>query len=243
MQNGFAGMIPRRTMAAGVEIPWPEMLTLLGVVLHKDYRMNAFPRTEDGTPRFNISDDEYLSWLADYLPENIPELTPEQQILAQSPDRENFLSALHIGDTAAWCEHEMADYPLFRFPDDFEKTADFSAVRGVPGAFTYEDYLECIQECPEPDQPVMSRNEHMLYSYSCQDLIEKEEREFARLWPQFAKFNSANLIFMTNTPAHEPPDAGWRIYLALKLVQIPDKSARIKELEEFYRYWHEEICK
>ncbi|MEA3547431.1 MAG: hypothetical protein U9R66_07180 [Thermodesulfobacteriota bacterium] len=47
------------------------------------------------------------------------------------------------------------------------------------------------------------------------------------------------IVFSTNTLRHEPPDAGWRICLAMALRQMNGKAVRIKELDGFYYHWRE----
>ncbi|MFA7165246.1 MAG: hypothetical protein WC124_05290 [Desulfoplanes sp.] len=244
MKNGFAGRVPMGLIAGKYEIPWPEWMTLFGFVLQKDYRMNAFPETSDGRPWYDIPDEEYFSWLAEYLPANIPELTPEQQKLRDDPEGYKVLNGLRIGDTGGLYEQEMMRYPMYEFPEDFGKTADFSVVRKVENAiFSYEEYHEMVVENDFPEEPLLSREEFLLEVYGCQRICEEEETQFASFWPEFSKLGAFDVVFKMNTLASEPPDAGWRTLLALALEKIPDRGARITELEAFYRFWQEMISK
>lgn len=104
-----------KIIGGGHEVPWPETLVVGNFVFPKDYRMNAFPRTPEGAMWYDIPDDEYLSWLADYLPDNLPELTPDQQ---QVYDNWDLISGFWIGDRGGW--HELDRYAknrLLHFED------------------------------------------------------------------------------------------------------------------------------
>jgi hypothetical protein len=71
----FPGRKLMLTIGCGHEIPWPETLSDKSFAWPKDYRMNDFPKTAAGEIRYDIPDAEYLSWLADYLPANLPPLS------------------------------------------------------------------------------------------------------------------------------------------------------------------------
>jgi hypothetical protein len=138
----------------------------------------------------------------------------------------------------------MMRYPMYEFPEDFGKTADFSAVRKVENAiFSYEEYHELVVENDLPEEPLLTREEFLLEVYGCQRICEEEETQFASFWPEFSKLGAFDVVFKMNTLASEPPDAGWRTLLALALEKIPDRGARITELEAFYRFWQEMISK
>ena len=239
-------MLPDRmlmlTVGSGLEVPWPEPLTGNGVVFPKDYRMNAFPRSNDGRPRFDISDDEYFSWLADYLPANLPELSRDQLTLQKSAEQGR-LSCFRIGDLAGWYENEAASRFNCHFPEDFLKTGDLSKVTGTDGGYTYEDYVEWAEEALEPDERMMTQDEWLLDEFGWYFLREEEIRQFKQYWPEFRKLDDFNVIFGTSNIYNEPPDAGWRVYLALVLQQKGDKEERVKEITNFYRGWQDMISK
>ncbi|WP_462326115.1 hypothetical protein [Desulfoplanes sp.] len=243
MENGFAGRVKMGEVAGKYDIPWAEWMTISGFVFHKDYRMSDFPRTPEGKVWYDMPDDDYFSWLADYLPGNIPDLTPEQQKFRDDPKGDNYLSGFWIGDMGASYDREIARYPIFDFPEDFDETCDFSAVRESDAAMIdYDGYLEWASY-GDPEDPVMTRNEFILESYGIQQMWIKNQKDFARYWPEFGKFDSLNVLFMVSGFSSEPPDAGWRTLLGMALENIPDKNKRIAELEQFYRIWHEDVTK
>ena len=172
------------------------------------------------------------------------ELTPEQQKLRDDPEGYKVLNGLRIGDMGGLYEQEMMRYPMYAFPDDFEKTPDFFTVRKVENAiFSYEEYHEQVVENDFPEEPLLSREEFLLEVYGGQKICEEEEKQFASFWPEFSKLGAFDVVFKMNALASEPPDAGWRTLLALTLEKIPDRDARITELEAFYRFWQEMISK
>jgi hypothetical protein len=232
-----------RTIGGGHEVPWPELLTGNDHVFLKDYRMNAFPRTSDGRPWFDIPDDEYFAWLAAYLPDNLPELTRAQQELYNQKESFSRLTGFWIGDLAGWYEVEAADMLNYEFPADFIERGDLSAVRLRDGAYTYDDYVEANVDIIDPGELLMTPEEFILNDFGWRLVLEEEKRQFALYWPEFIKFDDFNVVFTTNTLHHEPPDAGWRVYLGMALQKIQDKAARIHEIEQFYRYWQEMISK
>lgn len=201
--------------------------------------MNEFPRNTKGKTWYDIPDDDYFSWLADYLPNNLPTLTAEQSALAKRLQDEPFISGFQIGTTAGWYEVEAASHPLHEFPADFVESASFSEIRPLDGAYTYEDYLKSYRDILDPDETLMTREEWFLDNFGWHLCLEQERQDFLRLWPDFLKLEGLNIVFSMNTYQHEPPDAGWRIYLALVLRQIHERANRIKELKDFYRGWHE----
>jgi hypothetical protein len=242
MQGRFADRILMRVIGAGVEIPWPDPLCFKGFVLAKDYRMNGFPRMPDGQPWYEVPDEEYLAWLADYLPENLPPLTAEQKRLADHPEHDKLLDGFWIGEIAGWYESEGASRPNYEFPPDFLQTGDIHSAKLKEGGYTYEYYYDSWKDDLAPDE-LLTREELIRDEFGWHLAKEEEDKQFALLWPEFKKYDAYNIIFQTNTLRHEPPDAGWRVYLALVLRKIPEKTARIKELEQFYFYWRDMIAK
>ncbi|OGQ98411.1 MAG: hypothetical protein A2505_06245 [Deltaproteobacteria bacterium RIFOXYD12_FULL_55_16] len=239
MKGGFSGRVLMRTIGGGHEIPWPEPLTDNGFVLHKDYRMNGFSLTPGGKPWYEVQDKTYLAWLADYLPRHLPPLTTEQQRLADDHAQSGRLSGARIGGIAGWYASDGVVRPTTVFPPDFAEAGDIESARTGEGGYTYEEYVEYYQDVLEPDEPLLTREEWFLDEFGWLLAKEEDERRFALYWPDFIRLDEANIVFGRNTLRHEPPDAGWRIYLALVLRVIPDQAARIKELKDFYYHWHE----
>jgi hypothetical protein len=205
--------------------------------------MNDFPRTPDGNIWYDIPDEDYFSWLADYLPENLPELTPEQQKLADSLDTYTRLSGFWIGDRGGWYESEGAFIPNYEFPENFVKSGDLSGVAVKDGGRTYEDYVDNNKDLIGDDERLMSKDELILDEFGWHLAQEEEKRQFACYWPEFTKMDGFNIVFSLSTFKDEPPDAGWRVYLGMVLQRIPDKSFRVKELEDFYFYWKDMVSK
>lgn len=228
-----------QSIGGGHEIPWPEPLSVGDFISHKDYRMNDFPRKSDGLPWCDIPDDQYLSWLADYLPDNLPKLTGEQQKIFQKIESCDHLSGFRIGDSAGWYEAEASFRPNYEFPVDFIRSGDIAAVKGVEAGYTYEEYVEANEDILDPGERLMTPEELILEEFGWHLVLEEEQNQFNLYWPDFVKLDSFNIVFSTNTLRHEPPDAGWRVYLGMALLKMKDKEARIKELENFYHYWHE----
>ena len=231
------------TIAQGHEVPWPEPLTDGGFAFPKDYRMNDFPRTPDGDVWYDIPDDDYFSWLADYLPNNLPKFTPEQQYLWDNLDNYTRLSGFWIGDQGGWYENEALSHPNYDFPDDFADTGDLTLVTVPDGRFTYDEYAEPLKDVLADDERPMTIEEFILDEFGWHLTMEEEKRQFAHYWQNFTKMDGFNVVFMSITIHDEPPDAGWRVYLGMVLHRIQDKSLRIKELECFYHYWREMISK
>ena len=200
-----------KIIGGGHEVPWPETLVAGNFVFPKDYRMNAFPRTPEGAMWYDIPDDEYLSWLADYLPDNLLELTPDQQQVYDNWDRYNLLSGFWIGDRGGWHENEAAVMPNYSFPSNFHTTGDLNTVAGIDGGYTYEDYAEGNQDILDPGERLMTPEEFILDQFGWHLVLEEEQRQFARYWPEFMKLDGFNIIFSTSTVHDEPPDAGRRM--------------------------------
>ena len=236
-------MLPDRVLmkriAGDQAVPWPEPLTFHGAVLLKDYRMNGFPRAASGHPWYDIPDSDYFSWLADYLPANLPALSAEQQHLVMQLDHAGRLSGIWLGDHAGWFESEAAMRPFHTFPADFCRTGDCNAVNTADGGYTYQEYLEWTTEVLDPGERVMTPAEYILDDYGWHLVLTENRRQFAACWPDFVKLDGVSLILHVNSFRDEPPDAGWRVYLAVLLRGQTDKASRIKVLEDFYYAWHD----
>lgn len=99
--------------------------------------MNAFPRSSDGRPWFDIPDDEYFAWLAVYLPDNLPELTSAQQELYNQKDSDGRLTGFWTGDLAGWHDVEAAGMLTHEFPCRLYREWGFEC-RPVTGWGLYE---------------------------------------------------------------------------------------------------------
>lgn len=141
---------------------------------------------------------------------------------------------------AGWYVTDGVVRPSTEFPPDFAETMDIESVRISDGGYTYEEYVDAYQDLLDPGESLLTREEWFLDEFGWLLAKEEDEKPFARYWPDFASLDEANIVF-GNTLSHEPLDAGWRIYLALVLRGIPDQTARIKELRDFYYHWHEMV--
>ncbi len=242
--SGLADRIVWKTAGEGLPVPWPEELCIGSLVYQKDYRMNAFPQTPDGDIWHNIPDEKYLSWLADYLINNLPELSPEQEKILASRSNDNaVVSCFWIGDLAGWYENEAQSRPDYDYPFDFSETGDFSSVKLHDGGFSYEEYVDCWKDTLDPGESLLTEEELILNEYGWYLAIEEEKNAFKKYWPDFCKAESYSMRAGSAALVYEPPDAGWRVYLALALQVLDSKEKRIKGLEEFYHAWHEMMGK
>ena len=230
-----------RKISGGHALPWPEPLADQGFVFPKDYRLHAFPRTATGQPWYDIPDEDYFSWLADYLPASLPPLSASQQRLMRQLDSYKRFSGFWIGDRAGWYESEAAMRPFHNFPDGFDRTGDLTAVKAADGGYTYQEYVAWIEGVFDPGDRIMTPEEYILDDYGWSLVLMEEQRQFSAYWPDFLKFDGFNLVFYLSSHQNEPPDAGWRVYLGMALQRIPDKASRIKEIEDFYYAWHDMI--
>ena len=207
-------------------------------------KTNAFPKTPDGDIWYDIPDEKYLSWLAEYLRNSLPKLSPEQEkILASRANDDAKVSCFWIGDLAGWYENEAQSRPNFDYPSNFSETGDFSSVKLRDGGYTYEEYVDNWKDTLEPGESLLTREELILDEYGWYLAIEAEKNAFQKYWPDFCKAESYSMRAGSAALVYEPPDAGWRVYLAFALRLLDSKEKRIKGLEEFYHAWHEMMGK
>lgn len=238
-------MLPERTLmkkiAGGYEIPWPEPLTDCGFVMAKDYRMNGFPKTAAGKPWYDIPDDDYVSWLADYLPANLPPLNVEQHRLSLHLDSYTRFSGFWIGDRAGWYESEAVIRPFHTFPENFDLTCNFAAVKTGAGGYAYKEYVEWAQEVLDQGERVMTPEEFILEDFGWNLVLSEGKQQFTGCWPGFVQLDGVSIILGLNSHRDEPFDAGWRVYPAMLLQKMADKSVRMKAIKDFYFAWHDQI--
>jgi len=239
----LSNRILKQTIAGGHEVPWPEPLGDQGYVFPKDYRMNAYPRTPEGNIWYDVPDDDYFSWLADYLPNNLPRFTPEQQKIADNLDHNRRLNGFWIGDRGGWYESEAASRLNYEFPCNFADTGDLTTAMLQEGRYTYDDYVDANKDIIGDDERLLTKEEVILEEFGWYLTLKEENRQFSMYWPDFRKMDGFNVVFMSISAHDEPPDAGWRIYLGMVLRRIKDKALRIKELEDFFHYWREMVAK
>ncbi len=229
------------TVGCGHEVPWPETLSDGDFVWPKDFRMNDFPGTPEGDICYDIPDDQYFSWLADYLPANLPPLTKEQQNLSHNRNQHKHLSGFRLGLHAGWHEVEAASRPNYEYPVDFQSSGDIAAVTSHAAGSTYQDYAEAYVDILDPGERLMTPAELILAEFGWHSVMEDEKKQFARYWPEFRKLDGIDVVLGVSSTRSEPADAGWRVYLGLTLQPITDKNDRIKELKVFYHEWQDMI--
>ena len=229
------------TVGCGHEVPWPETLSGDDLAWPKDYRMNDFPKTLDGEIWYDAPDDEYFSWLADYLPANLPPLTEEQQKLYDNRKSHRYLSGLQIGFNAGWHDTESTSRLNYEFPVDFRQSGNMSAVTDRECGYTYQDYTEATADILDPGERLMTREEFILEDFGWHLALDEEKKQFDRYWPKFSKLDAINVVLGISSVYNEPGDAGWRVYLGMTLQLIAKKSDRIKEIKAFYREWQDMV--
>ena len=235
----LSSRILKQTIAGGRKVLRPEPLTDPGYVFPKDYRMNAYPRTPEGRIWYDIPGDDYFSWLADYLPNNLPGFTPEQQKIADNLDNYSKLDGFWLGGRGGWYEGEAASRLNYELPCDFVDPGDLTTAMLQAGGYIYEDYVDAYQDIVDDDERLMTKEEFILDEFGWYLTLKKEGHQFSMYWPDFRKTDGFNVVFMSTSVYDEPPDAGWRIYLGMVLQRIKDKALQIKKLEDFYHYWCE----
>ena len=197
----------------------------LSDALPKDYRMNGCPRLPNGKPA-QLDFPDYLVWLADYLfTEAIPPDSPSESALAPllplPPETAFKLLGGHAGYDTAECEKR----PFFRYPDPFDPEGDLDDLLPLHP----ED--EVLGDPTDLD-PAMQR-EFVAGDYPYHLRHREEMRRFRTLWPNFIK--NWDLAGETESgELGEPPDAGWRPFLAALLQREPDKTRRIALLTLFF---------
>jgi hypothetical protein len=232
-----------RKIAGDRSVPWPDAVVWRDCLLVKDYRMNDFPRTADGRIHYDISDDEYFSWLADYLPKNLPPLNEHEWRLAASIKHGNGPSGFTLGDRGGWYESEAVMRPFFTFSESFAEKPDFSQVAVGGAGFSYENYLSSHQDITDEGDRLMTQEEYILEDFGWNLLRLHERAQYERYWPGFRKLDGTCIVFKICSPRDEPADAGWRVHLGLVLREIGQKSRRIEEIATFYQYWLEMVSK
>ncbi|MCD6429838.1 MAG: hypothetical protein J7L57_01275 [Deltaproteobacteria bacterium] len=246
-KNDAIKILPDRklmlTIGCDHEVPWPETLSDGDFAWPKDYRMNDFPKTPEGEIWYDAPDDEYFSWLADYLPANLPPLTEEQQNFFDNRNKHKHLSGFWIGWHAGWHDSESTCRLNYEFPVDFQQSGNMSAVTGREDAYTYQDYAESNADILEPRERQMTPEEFILEDFGWHLVLEEEKKQFDHYWLEFGKLDGINIVLGISSVYNEPADAGWRVYLGMALQLITIKSDRIKEIKAFYHEWKDMVSK
>ena len=191
----------------------------------KDYRLNGYPTLPNGKPA-HLDFSDYISWLADYLAETPAAgddqirgaLEPLQRL---TPETAFKLLGGHAGQDAAECEGR----PFYRYPDDYDPT---------------DEQIELLPVNPDDevlgdptDLDADTQRAFVAEDFAFHERYQREMEDFQAHWPLFIKqwdFSGETL----ENEIGEPPDAGWRPFLAALLRSEPTKQRRMALLELFF---------
>ena len=213
------------------------------MVALKDYRLNGYPKDEEGGS-VALPYADYLEWLADYLYEVGARLSPEQDAMfSRFKGGEPCNAMVGIGMDAGMHDNLSRQHPCYAYPPDFEK--DFDVERAVPldPYFSYEEYYD--DEMKEE----LSKEEYIREDYEWYIELREEKKGFQKYWPGFVHGGDALPAFLRYMDdavcdgRTEPPDAGWRVLLSAVLKDIKEKGKRSDLLQRFFVGYFEYLSK
>jgi hypothetical protein len=191
----------------------------------KDYQLNGFPTLPNGKPA-HLDFADYISWLADYLvgaprveDNNIRAVLDPLRRLA--PETAFKLLGGHAGHDAAECESR----PFYRYPDNFDLNGE--PVELLPIHPDDEVLGDPTDLDPETHRAFVAED------YAFHERHQRELEDFQDHWPHFIKQWDVSGETQEGEIG-EPPDAGWRPFLAALLQREPAKSQRMALLEIFF---------
>lgn len=200
----------------------------------KDYHLNGFPTLPNGKPA-HLEFPDYMAWLADYVMET-PTTTDEairaalEPLQRLRPETAFKLLGGHAGNDAAECE----DRPFYRYPDDFDPD-------GPPIPLTPLHPDDEVLGDPTDLDPETHRR-FVAEDFAFHQRHQRELDDFQDHWPQFIK--QWDISGETRDgEIGEPPDAGWRPFLAELLRREPDKRRRIALLEIFFAEYADAVLR
>jgi hypothetical protein len=236
-----------KVLRNGYEVPYPWELVYSDLLFLKDYRLNEFPM--DGHGEFNTDygefDTDYQDWLQHYLCTCEICLTAEQIRIRDHISNNHNFSAASLGGIAGFYENSHALHPRYLFPDNFEDELDFDNLRDIIGDDPYEDYLDGFDDDDESDRLSnrLSKLDYILEDYGYYLLQSEEESQFREHWPTFIKIETLDWMFGCMEPNLELADSAWRVYLSFLLKAIPEKTARIEQLQSFFLSYADDLRK
>ena len=200
----------------------------------KDYRLNGYPMNDKGEYLVDLPWYQYAEWLEAYLYAAEIELRPDEEQL-----RRHYLckppSGNMIGTHCGLFEgiRPPMDVSLYGyiFPENFEDNPKFCGLETVCPDDPYNAYLEYMADVGDGIEP-LTNEQFVLQEYGWHLINQMEQEEFDTYWPQFSKICGLTIMGVGG-PYTEPADAGWRVQLSLALKTIPEKSERIRLIDEF----------
>jgi hypothetical protein len=213
-----------KVLKNGTVIRYPEETYSEGIIWEKDYRLNGFPRLNQGGYDLSQSYEEYLDWLQNYLYSADVDLDDEEFRLSQqiANDEKDLNYGSGLGVSAGFYDHFG---PELEYPPDTEESFAFATIASFgqnPDALT-ADRLNGL-----------SVEDFILRDYARQLIRTRESRDFDEYWPDFERYplHGPWCQFPDGKPI-EPCDAGWRVHLSIYLKKFSEKTRRIKELDDF----------
>jgi hypothetical protein len=230
-----------KVLQNGWEIPYPDDSTYRDMIFRKDYRMNEFPRADDGSWLAEISSGDYLEWLQEYLQTTPIDITEEQEMIRDHIFSNQDFSAGYLGWIAGFNENVGALRPSYDFPEDFETNPDIITLKGIiEEEDPYEDFRQLVED---GEEEVPSRLEFILEDYGWWLIKKEDELYFQKYWPDFKKLEPLHWMFGLHEQMVEYADFGWRIYLSFTLMKYRDRERRVSELERFFDEYSDAIHK
>jgi hypothetical protein len=191
----------------------------------KDYHLNGYPTLPNGKPA-HLDFSDYISWLADYLVEPPREeddthLVALEPLLRLAPDTAFRVLGGRAGHDAAECETR----PFYRYPDNYDP--DGEPVELLPIHPDDEVLGDPTDLDPETHRAFVAED------FAFHERHQRELENFQDHWPHFIK--QWDISGETQEgEIGEPPDAGWRPFLAALLRRESEKSRRKALLEIFF---------
>ena len=222
----------------GYEIPHPDELIHHDLLFLKDYRLARFPGEETGRPT-DISYEDYVEWLDDYLTTCEIALTEEQErirnYIAADPDG----MGITLGWIAGFYQNNGGTHPFYQFPENFEENPDIESLKGD----IYEDpYLELLDLLDEDDDRP-DKLSFVLEDYGWFLRMKMDEDELRTYWPGFIPLEPIHWMANSMGLSVERPNYGWRAYLSILLKATPNKSKRIEYLDNFFDEYGDAVHK
>ncbi|MBW2097132.1 MAG: hypothetical protein JRI80_19940 [Deltaproteobacteria bacterium] len=227
-----------KTLPNGYVVPYPEELVHNGLLFLKDYRLNRYPGMETGRPA-DISYDDYVKWLADYLPNCDLSLIDEQKRVRDYITANAAGMGTMLGWIAGFYQSVGGMHPFYQFPEDFDENPDIEALEKAMGGYSYEEVLDLIDE----DEDIPDKLSFVLEDYGWFLTMKMDVDEFLKYWPGFIPLEPIHWMVGSVGLAVERPDYAWRTYLSMLLKSTGDKAARIEHLDRFFREYNDTIHK
>ena len=227
-----------KTLPNGYLVPYPDELIHHDLLFLKDYRLTGFPGMETGRPA-EISYEDYVEWVADYLSTCDMALTEEQERIRAYITADPDGMGITLGWIAGFYQNTGGTHPFYYFPENFEENPDIEALKGA----IYEDpYLELLDLLNEDDDKP-DKLSFVLEDYGWFLRMKMDEDECRTYWPGFTPLEPIHWMAGSDGLFLEHPDYGWRLYLSILLKATRDKSKRIEHLDKFFNEYRDAVHK